>query len=435
MRVFWLTLLVCSSLPVFGKLDSRGLPGLNVKKPAITEKKVHYIRPDRKYQAPEGHFAPRRHLITWGEFPSREAMINWGVDKYRTYVSHTIYLSKTPRYGRDLNDYPIKVSAQETGLYDKCGDSPFANIRARVKGLQANTTYFYVVKSGSHVSGELHFVTGPASSRQSFKLFSGGDSRSDHDNRIRINKQIGDQFEDDPSYLALVHGGDFINDGSSCSQWRKWIDHHQHTTTSYGRVLPVIATFGNHESGGESLYKRILGDPKGKGRFYFHSRLGAIDLLILNSQTSVEGDQKRWLEGKLRDLDDDERFLLAGYHRPAWPAQKSPGDTTAWIKYFERYDLDLALESDGHTLKQTCPIRDDRCQDGGVIYVGEGGLGVSQRSAERRHAWYFDDGGYAKSAHHVQSIEIRGGSDLQMIYQVFYDGKFQHKITFNPRKR
>ena len=401
--------------------------------PVKDDSRVDY-RPPKKFK-PSSKPDFRRHLIVWHKDPATEALIHWGVKSYKKGQTHTVHLSKESRSGSPTSAYDIRVEGKETGLRKACDDDEFSNFRAQVKDLEPNTTYFYVIESGSKRSDELHFVTGPANGQQSFKFFSGGDSRSDHEDRLKANNKMQELMEKDPSYLALVHGGDYIEDGDECEQWKDWLDHHDETTTKLGRVLPIIPTFGNHEVGGEDLFTEIFGDPAGKERFYFHSKLGAIDLLVLNSEISVEGEQKKWLESRLKKLDKGERFLLAGYHRPAWPALKSPADTVAWIDLFEKHDLDLVLESDGHALKQTCPIRGGKCKKGGIIYVGEGGLGVPQRQASKKDEWYFKDGGYAMSAHHIQSIEISGGDALKMTYQVYYGGKFRHKLTFKPRQR
>ena len=46
---------------------------------------------------------------------------------------------------------------------------------------------------------------------------------------------------------------------------------------------------------------------------------------------------------------------------------------------FDKYHIDIALESDGHCMKRTAPIRHGKKDPTGIVYVGEGGLGVGQR--------------------------------------------------------
>ena len=373
--------------------------------------------------------APNKILLTFGEKPASEIRIAFSAKNAKNQNSGTIYLSKTQRNG-DTSAYEIKKEA-ENNMGSTCSGLPFFS--ANIKDLDPYTTYYFVLELGSEKTKEMHFMTAPANDQTSFKLLAGGDSRSNINKRIQMNKQLATLFENDANYLALVHGGDFISDGEECDQWEDWLDNHQHTMTPSGRVLPVIATFGNHETGGEDIYSAIFGDPKGNGDFYFHSSFGGINLVILNSEISVEGRQKDWLSSTLKELSSEKAFTIPSYHRPAYPGQKSPGSTTAWVPLFEENKVRLVLESDGHILKQTCPILNDKCREGGVIYVGEGGLGVDQRSADRKKEWYFENGGYAKSQHHVQSIELiaddNGPKDL--VYQVYYDNSFRHRIKMS----
>ena len=96
-----------------------------------------------------------------------------------------------------------------------------------------------------------------------------------------------------------------------------------------------------------------------------------LDIVILNSEVSTEGDQKEFLRSSLSMLDKRKSFKIVGYHRPAYPAVKRPASTKSFVPLLEQYNIPLVLESDGHSLKQTCAVRNDRCEVGGVIYVGE----------------------------------------------------------------
>ena len=96
-------------------------------------------------------------------------------------------------------------------------------------------------------------------------MISGGDS-SDRDTRVKMNRIMRGFMERDPSYRGLVHGGDYVYSGSSCTDWSEWLDDHQETITSDNRVLPIVPTFGNHENGGESIYKRLFRIHKDQNR-------------------------------------------------------------------------------------------------------------------------------------------------------------------------
>lgn len=422
---------------------------------------VNYVAP-RPYDYPSDYnnkskseTIPNRHLLVWQENPANEILISWGVDKFNGDGNHKVYLSKSQHNGKNpAANYELQFNAKESGLLDACGDDdPHANLQAKITGLEPNTTYFYITESNGQKSREMHFVTAPASSDVSFRFLAGGDSRSDRDQRRVMNRTMARMVAAEPSYLGLVHGGDFITNGANCGQWKEWRDDHQSTISKNGRAIPVVATFGNHEEGGEDQYYAIFGDPlrsraNKPQKFYFVSTIGNMSLIVLNSQISVTGDQQDWLNDTLDKLKSKkDHVIVAGYHRPAWPSVKNPGDTTAWIDEFEAFQVNLVLESDGHVLKQTCPIYENQCDDkNGIVYVGEGGLGVKQRDPADndvvRKRFGFNpfaskDGGYQFKQHHVQSLEIspNGGNPSVLTYKVYYDGGYNHKIDLPSKDR
>ena len=75
---------------------------------------------------------------------------------------------------------------------------------------------------------------------------------------------------------------------------------------------------------------------------------------------------------------------------------------------FEQYDLDLALESDGHSVKRTLPIRAEAHDPTGVVYIGEGGLGVPQRDPQTER-WFLQEPGMSGKSHHIVLLEFGDG--------------------------
>lgn len=405
---------------------------VNYKPPANYEYPVNYNSNDE---------IPKRHLLVWHENPASEVVVSWGLDHYDPNHEHFVYLSENQQNGiePDLN-YEKKYAAHESGLAESCHNRKHANMMAIIKGLKPNTTYYYIAVSNGQKSREMHFVTAPAD-KTAFKLLSGGDSRTDRNQRVTMNKMMASMVSDDPSYIGFIHGGDFVSKGSNCDLWFNWRNDHQSSFLDNGRIIPLIPTFGNHEKGGEEQFEKLFGNPLDSRRFYFLSSIANLSLIILNSEISTEGDQKTWLQSTLESLKNKKKhFIVAGYHRPAWPAVKLPAPSTAWTKSFEQYQVNLVLESDGHTLKQTCPIYRNKCDRSyGIIYVGEGGLGVRQRLPWRATRWYFNRkfGAYALSQHHIQSLSISSdvfGND-KLTYEVYYDQSFHHRIDFASKDR
>ena len=189
-----------------------------------------------------------------------------------------------------------------------------------------------------------------------------------------------------PEILALAHGGDFIVNGPDLGQWLVWLDNHELTTGDDGRLLPLIPTRGNHDMG--PIFNQVFDFPTDDENYYALSLGSELRLATLNTETSTAGDQREWLASELAANRWNHRWYVCQYHKPAFPAVKVPsGALTNWVPLFEEYQIDLACEADGHVIKRTAPIRDMKIDPAGVVYIGEGGLGVGQRTP-KTHRWY-----------------------------------------------
>ena len=76
------------------------------------------------------------------------------------------------------------------------------------------------------------------------------------------------------------------------------------------------------------------------------------------------------------------KWKFAVYHHPAYssaPSRDNKDIREHWVPLFEQHQLDLVCEADGHNIKRTVPIRNGKRDPTGVVYIGEGGLGVPQR--------------------------------------------------------
>jgi hypothetical protein len=112
---------------------------------------------------------------------------------------------------------------------------------------------------------------------------------------------------------------------------------------------------------------------------------------------------------------------------------KSPGRAKShWQPLFDEFRVDLVLESDGHVLKRTVPLFGDEPAEDGVVYVGEGGLGVPQRSP-RGGRWYLEPPGMARSAHHVWVVRC-GAEQLEMV-AIGIDGEELDRSSRPARER
>lgn len=365
--------------------------------------------------------------VIWQENPAQESIISWTLEDYDE--KSVVYYDDIAPDGNQPN-FRYHSLVTSVKKYSKGGEYSYHTV---LKNLIPNTTYYFMIESGQQKSSVFNFVSAP-NDDQSFKLLFGGDSRSDRDDRQKMNARMKELLQVDPSIYALVHGGDYVSNGGSWSQWEEWLEDHQAIVTRENRLLPIIAARGNHEKDAR-LFNEIFFSP-GQGNVYYTTRIGHLAIVNLNTEISMNGDQRQWLDRTLQELSTSASWIVANYHRAAWPAVKSPsGALQHWVPLFEKYLVDLVFESDGHALKKTVPIRNKAQDDiNGIIYVGEGGLGVKQRKPSNKDKWYLNaQGAYAISAHHVQLLTVHPN---EMQYEVvLMNGQTHEKTVFYPRDR
>jgi hypothetical protein len=366
--------------------------------------------------------------VTWTEAPDRQATVSWSTAQAGS--GHRVCYDVVPRGGR-AEAYAGKVAAQRNGRYT----DPKVQLHyhhAVLTGLRPSTTYYFVMAGDGAVSPEYRFVTAP-SEDVPFRLLAGGDSRSDPKARRAMNALLASALEKDPGILALWHGGDFVARGENLAEWAEWMGDHELVRTRDGRMLPIIPVRGNHEKTGK-VFDEVWNWPGGGlGKNYYALTIGPEALLVtLNTNVSVEGEQARFLERALEE-GREARWQLASYHRPAYPAVKTPGSgKQAWVPIFERFDLDLVCEADGHTFKRTVPIRNDRHDPTGVVYIGEGGLGVSQRTPDD-DLWYLQAPGRCAKTHHYFVLEFERTSLKTRAIRI--DGSVLDEYELKPRAK
>jgi len=346
--------------------------------------------------------APSGWRVIWTGDPATQATISWNTR--HEGERHSVFLDTEP-LDTDRLDDARQVAAQRNGRYT-AGSSDVGSLyyhHARLRELEPDTKYHFVVESDGHRSPPLHFRT--AGVEPPFALLFGGDSRSDPETRREVNRLIARLIDEQKRLLAFAHGGDYIARGDNLDQWHQWMNDHELTVSAEGRVLPIIPARGNHDRG--PLFNEVFDFPEDDRNYYALSFDSACRVITLNTETSAAGDQKTWLAGELKTARSTYDWVLVQYHRPAWPAVKSPGSAKQhWVPLFEKHDVDLVCEADGHTIKRTPPIRDGQADPTGVTYIGEGGLGVGQRTPKIEDRWWLQPPGKAGRGHHVHLLTV-----------------------------
>ncbi|MDA7928894.1 metallophosphoesterase family protein [Mariniblastus sp.] len=370
---------------------------------------------------------PKHLRVSWTSDPATEAIISWSTFKpsdasavrFRIRNSNANYSISTASQGRFLSN--------KTELHYHHG---------KLVGLAPDTAYEFQITTEGQINQTYYFITASGIDR-SFSLLHGGDSRSDQTARRKMNLMIADlvtkSFADKElsnDIIALAHGGDYVADGSNLEQWIKWMDDHELTIGQDGRMLPVIPARGNHDK--SELFNQVFGFKEKDNNYYAINLNPTVRFVTLNTEISTAGDQAQWLKRELKESRPRNRWLLAQYHRPAYPAVKAPGAALqSWVPTFEKNNVDLVCEADGHNIKRTLPIRGNVMDSTGVVYIGEGGLGVAQRTP-KVDRWYLQPPGMSDSASHVFVLTFEPKRLKGKCIRI--DEKLADEFTLKPRK-
>ena len=339
---------------------------------------------------------PAQWRVTWTSDPAKTATVSWNTAKPgSTHVLHYRV--------RGEQQPPATILAQ-SGRFTGAPLELYYH-HARLTDLKPDTSYEVQMVSDQEASPWMYFLTAPDSDRP-LSILHGGDSRSDQQERRAMNAMMAElvhaSFENDEpadDVFALAHGGDYIVSGTNLDQWSVWMSDHESTVGSDGRLLPIIPARGNHDKG--KPFNEVFGFPEEHLNYYAIPIGGHVRFVTLNTEISTAGDQAQWLEQELNQSRAAFRWLVVQYHRPAFPAVKIPSTAfISWVPLFQKHNVDLVCEADGHNIKRTVPIRNGRNDPTGVVYIGEGGLGVPQRTP-KSDRWYLQSPGMSDKGSHV----------------------------------
>ena len=374
---------------------------------------------------------PAQWRVVWSGDASRTATISWSTAVKGS--KHLVHIG-TSAQGKQTAKYDQHLASTKNGVY-QITPNDAKEMKAAfyhhcvLKDLKPGTRYHFVIESDGELSRPLYFITCPE--KGDFKLIHGGDSRTGLANRCRMNLRIAAEIKKDPSIVGLCHGGDFVVNGRSYRQWRAWMSHNELTTLEDGRVMPIIPTRGNHDIG-TLLFEVFHLKKAGRGRSFWNvtSLTDQVNIITLDTSSSAKGAQEQWLEKQLSELRPKSKWLLTNYHKPLFPAVNPPAQqATSFVPLFEKYNVDLALESDGHCIKRTVPIRNGKKDPTGVTYIGEGGLGVSQRSP-KKDRWYLKEG-LANRGNHIMILTFK--EKTLGIEVILLNGKSLDQFTLKAR--
>jgi len=352
---------------------------------------------------PEDFAASDKYRLVWNDDPARTITIAW--DQVDSISNPALHYGEAD-YGRQYWKYGhTQVATRIRRNYDM--NTHFAKLR----GLTGNTTYYFVIKDNQGVSKRYWFKTAP-DTPQPFTFIAGGDTKSSGGplEAGRSSNRVVAKLRP----LFVVFNGDFTSgDGTNPERWETWLrDWHELTTTSDGRMIPIVPVHGNHENGDMANLTYIFDAPyqdDDSTQVYYSLSFGEnyFHMIQLNSEIEEGGSQRDWLQDDLQQH-QGYTFKMAGYHKPFFPHTAGKSEQRyqyrQWAYLFYQYGLNLSLDGDSHMNKITYPLRPDstgngymgfvRDDENGTMFAGEGSWGARPRANDDDKPWTLFSGSY-----------------------------------------
>lgn len=383
-------------------------------------------------------------LSSWMAFIIAILIINSSVEGAKIYDPAIIYLTWQRAPDTTMTILWITEAERDADIvyYQRFGDSRWKQgcgthsplpeghgemllHTVELTGLKPNTAYRFRTGSDAVVHS---FVTMPAELKSPFRFIVGGDVY--HDSIEPVIESIHQAALFSPVFMLL--GGDIAyaasKDTKQPEKWERWSDFlkvwKEHMVTPEGHMVPILPTTSNEDTKGR------YNQPPENAPFFFalfptpglpgykvidFADYMSIWLLDTGHINPIDGVQSHWLYKTMEERQAVPR-KIAVYHVSSYPAKRpldnkeSPHIRAYWHPIFEKFGLEVAFEHHDHAYKRTHLIRDNKVDPRGVLYIGDGGFGVTTPRIPKKpeDTWYL-----AKSAakRHFIVATIGNGED------------------------
>lgn len=364
-------------------------------------------------------------FLTWKEDPTSTMVVDWHSFSKESQIIQ--YRKEGAREWIALNSLVHAFPFSEPKRWVH---------RVELTALEADSRYNFRV-GGSKKN--YYFRTMPADlSDKSIRIAVGGDTMHDKQVMENTGKLV---MTYDPDFVLI--GGDLAyanGDSAQVSRWYDWFEAYNNSlVTDYGRVVPMVVAIGNHEvrKGYIGNHKDILPTDKTRAMvapffydlFAFPGQPGygvldfgkylSIFTLDTDHTNFIEGEQLQWLENSLKNR-TEVMHLLPIYHIPAFPSARDYDGPSSkkvrdhWVPLFEKYGVKIAFENHDHTYKRTYPILQEKVDQKGIVYVGDGSWGTVPRDVHPVASTWYLYRAYKVRAFTIVSLEGKGYSFISV---------------------
>jgi len=297
---------------------------------------------------------------------------------------------------------------EASGSFKKLQNFDYLVHRVDLRDLEPNTDYEFSVQGSDQI---YFFRTLPSTlvDRPVNIVIAGDAFRYDSDFK-KMNKQIAAK---DPDFIIL--GGDiaytivkrlpFRSKEWEVKRWMSFFyEWSENMITSHGRLVPIVPVVGNHDvpvgqvdpkNNYVLLYQLFaFKDENTSYRTLDLSDYASFFLMDTGHSYPIDGKQTQWLSDTL-NAKASVPYKFAAYHISAYPSVYKYNKETPvavrqnWSPLFERHSVQVAFEHHNHAYKRTYPIKAEKIDPTGVVYVGDGCWGASPRKPYK-NAWYLE---------------------------------------------
>ncbi len=334
--------------------------------------------------------------LIWRDDPATAMTIGWD----QRSGNNPVVCYGTEDHGRDWESYPLRAAPDREVDYLE-----MHNCFARLRNLQPDTAYWFVIKDSTGVSGRYWFRTAP-DRPQPFTLISGGDIRSWPESGPAKN---ANRMAARLRPLGILFAGDFTTNGDepfhdNADEWRWWFEDWALTVSPDGRMYPIMPVMGNHEKTNAVLHY-LFDTPRPENYYALSFGGNMLRVYALNSFLDMAPGQQEWLRQDLA-AHRDVTFKAAMHHTPMVPHTSKKRRYTetydAWAELFYAYGVNLVIEGHSHVHKITYPVRPAQGPEAyqgfvtdfarGMVFIGEGSWSSRPRVLDDRKPWTLTQG-------------------------------------------
>lgn len=340
---------------------------------------------------------PKHVYLTYSDAPETTIDINVILNEREGDVD--VYYDTKPREGK-VEDYAHHVTATFTPTIMEISDRRALYV-ATLTELEPGQDYYFVAGETEEygMSRERKFRTLPGGDKP-IRFVNGGDMGVDG-LVLPLLKLAG---EENPDFAVI--GGDipYVNGLlGHYGMWDQWLmNWDELMVTKDGRMIPIVAILGNHETNRHETTDKNLKSPwymslfgrQGEEIYYTRQFGDNLVMFLLDSGHLVPHEaQVPWLEQEMTKY-QDVKYKFAAYHIPLYPAHRdyegagSQMGRQHWLPIFDRYDLTVGLEHHDHVFKRTKVLKGNQVADEGTVYIGDGCFGRGPRTIDEQPRWY-----------------------------------------------